>query len=322
MNMVEIPDKEIEVTNCPWCFSAKSKNYKRFGNIGMQRCKSCNLIFTSPRVMEEHIGKYYGIDYLSYVGSASATENHTRFYIKHLNKIKRYANGEDLLEIGSGGGGFANTAKKLGFNVKIQDISEENVREIFNKYKIEGFCGKLEDLEFKTKTYNVLVMHHVLEHVYDIHAFMQNAYRILKDDGLLVVLLPYPFTVDRFFNYQLKCNLLSLPYHTIHLNKKHAERIFSHYNFSVIQEEHSVPAVFSSASSLLRRLCLRRLKLEYVDRGNSANGSSLLTEQGIAPQNRYCESPARWTSRFIAQCKGLLSNTITGEQLCYYLRKD
>lgn len=111
-----------------------------------------------------------------------------------LNKFKKYLKGE-ILEVGCGIGNFTNSLKEYG-EVYAIDIDNNYINEV--KEVTDGRAG-FGDIEtgkyfFKDKKFDTVVCLNVLEHIQKDALAVKNLYKLLKDEGHLILLVPvHPF---------------------------------------------------------------------------------------------------------------------------------
>ncbi len=99
------------------------------------------------------------------------------------NHIKKNSN---ILEIGCGNGAFLKALHKKGCSVtglEMNKASESSEIKILNS-SIE------EHSQFNEETYDVVCFFQVLEHIPDVHSFLQSAINCLNENGVLIVSVP------------------------------------------------------------------------------------------------------------------------------------
>jgi len=106
-------------------------------------------------------------------------------YIKTASMI--YKNGL-LLDIG------ARTAvlrKYINSNINYQviDIDREAILKL-RKQGVKADIMNAEDLQFNKKTFDIIVMGEVLEHIPNMGLVLEEVHRVLKDDGVFVISVP------------------------------------------------------------------------------------------------------------------------------------
>ena len=104
-------------------------------------------------------------------------------YLAELNVIKRLVpSGKFGVEIGVGSGRFA-----LPLDIKIGVEPSKKMAEISRKKKIQVYEAVAEQLPFKDKKFDFVLMVTTICFIDDILKSFQEAFRILKDDGFIVV---------------------------------------------------------------------------------------------------------------------------------------
>ncbi len=96
------------------------------------------------------------------------------------------------LEVGCGDGRLLAKMQDRGWVVEGQDVDAQAVEQARRISGAQVYLGSLSDLALPAETYDVIVMNHVLEHVYDPTALVGDCRRLLKPGGLLVATTPNP----------------------------------------------------------------------------------------------------------------------------------
>jgi len=111
--------------------------------------------------------------------------------------VKMFFSEEDrqktILDIACGDGVGLRQFRKLGFNrvVGVEFNPKKKQKAAETGYRVYGW--DMHNLcRFRAKTFDIVYSSHTLEHAYDIKKVVGEIYRVLKDDGKLVVVLPYP----------------------------------------------------------------------------------------------------------------------------------
>jgi len=228
------------------------------GVFYLSKCKRCGLIFQNPRVKKEFIRFFYR-DSLGYYNPPVSENDWSkrkkwikRFknylrnqtLINHFNytnlgnrnfilklitipfkrilKIQlapQYVKGGRLLEIGCSYGGRLENLRAIGWKVEgieMDERSSKYAREI-KKLKVEN--NEIEEADFPFKTFDVVVMSMVLEHLYNPFEILKRITKWLKPKGQLIFSIPYieGFEGEVFREYYYS---LHLPHHLIFFNKR------------------------------------------------------------------------------------------------------
>ena len=166
--------------------------------IKLVKCKSCDLIYVNPRPVCDQ-RNLYNQDYFK-EWAFSGIERRDRAYKKRLKIIEKYKNPGRILDVGCGLGNFLPIARKRGWEVYGIEISSWAAQFIKEKLGFEVFNGQLYEADFPSRFFDVVVMWHSLEHISEPAKVLQEARRILKDEGLLVIAVPnVDYFVYKFF---------------------------------------------------------------------------------------------------------------------------
>jgi 2-polyprenyl-3-methyl-5-hydroxy-6-metoxy-1,4-benzoquinol methylase len=146
--------------------------------------------------------------------------------------------GDKVLDIGCGVGNFLTKAKEkasavcgLELNKKAADTCRQNGLEVYNEL-ISHHAVKRQDY------YHVVCTFQVLEHVYDVKDFLENAVKVLKKGGKLVIGVPN--NEPYFLGYDKYCTLNLPPHHMGLWNRKVFEKMAPFFNLSIEHIEYDI----------------------------------------------------------------------------------
>jgi len=115
--------------------------------------------------------------------------------LKRALRYKTLQAGDRILEVGCGFGSFVLTCVEAGYDAIGLDPNEYDERMPVSVLKIAQsrmppgdhrlVAGYGEDLPFPAETFDVVALFQVLEHVRDPKRVLQQAYRVLKPDGMI-----------------------------------------------------------------------------------------------------------------------------------------
>lgn len=136
----------------------------------------------------------------------------------------------DILDLGCGTGMNSQYMSELGHNVQGIDVAAEAIR----KYNERGFQGQVMDVEkglsFEDESFDLVFSTEVIEHLVQHDVMLQEAYRVLRPGGRLVLSTPN----SAFWVYRL-ASLVGKPVselqHPMHL------RFFSQSSLRKVMEE-------------------------------------------------------------------------------------
>ncbi len=127
----------------------------------------------------------------------------TRGLERRLEMVRREVPLEEkrILDVGCGVGAFVRRLREFSSNVYGIDIDEERVRR--GAAQVPNLALSVgEYLPFADDTFDVVLLHEVLEHVTDDLATLQEVRRVMRPDGRAVVFCPnrlFPFETHGIF---------------------------------------------------------------------------------------------------------------------------
>jgi SAM-dependent methyltransferase len=144
--------------------------------LNVKFCKECNFYFSDSNNTQEDYNNYYlkFNNYQQQVYCPDKDQRCANFIFENINRNEN----KTLLDYGTGNGVLANLLSKE-FSVEMFDI----------------------DMEKNTKKYDLLVLSHVLEHIYDVNNFIKEISKNIKEDkGLLYIEIPNADFYKEFTN--------------------------------------------------------------------------------------------------------------------------
>lgn len=201
------------VERCPGCGSSR---YERVEETGVQmdhtsceiftfqKCKVCDLVFLSPRVEAENLGKYYPDSYLPYRGasvwgrfSGLVEADQKKLDAARVGRVREALGGERLgsedllLDVGCGKPTFLEMAKqRLGGRALGLDFSDHGWREDAERYReLDLQVGTMNDLEDRLEP-RVISMWHYLEHDYAPFETLERLGELSNDRTRLLIEVP------------------------------------------------------------------------------------------------------------------------------------
>lgn len=151
------------------------------------KCLDCDLVFTDPPpARDESLYQHYYYEdkppdeyWITHYSNYRASRLHP-----HLNSSTR------ILEIGCALGDFVERIQHLGVR---ESVGVELSRPTASAGRALGRNikdGDIRGCNSPTGYFDIVQAHHVVEHVYDLHPFLDEVHRILKPGGLFYVSLP------------------------------------------------------------------------------------------------------------------------------------
>ena len=227
------------ITKCPWCDSENAKLYLKLKDefltkeaFEIYECPNCGLLHTEPRPDETKIENYYKSE-----NYYSHQENKSGFIPKFYEKVKsvnlksKYKMATqgmkigNVLDIGCGVGDFLHTMEQHGW--QSAGIEPSEAAQNIARKRIKGKLLSTKEIEqLHDESFDLITMWHVLEHVDDLKAEIQQLQRLLKPNGRLVLALPNFKSNDAQY-YKAHWAAYDVPRHLNHFCEHSICKIFS-----------------------------------------------------------------------------------------------
>jgi 2-polyprenyl-3-methyl-5-hydroxy-6-metoxy-1,4-benzoquinol methylase len=136
-----------------------------------------------------------------------------------------------ILDIGCGSGLFVKEMEEFGWDSYGVEIDKSAV-EYARKTGLKVFCGELTDAHYPEQFFDVVAIRHVIEHVHSPKEVMNEIYRIMKNEGTLILVTP---NID---SYEAKIfgrywTALEVPRHLFFFSLKTIKRLFETTSFEI-----------------------------------------------------------------------------------------
>lgn len=185
---VQHPMPSGSAARCPLCGSQEFAAFR----FGLLRCTACGLVI-DERIFQPELDRELNQD-----AFGEGYDPETSFWVRwfeawknrrYLANVRRAGLRQGrLLEVGVGSGSLLVAAREAGFEPEGCDLSESLARRVAAKTGIPVHCADLASLP--AGAFDVVCMHHVLEHVSDPVGFLRLAAQRLRPGGVLHLALP------------------------------------------------------------------------------------------------------------------------------------
>jgi len=189
--IIEIEKTHTVLTKCPVCKDnnlAYSNNSLR-NDYSLGVCNTCNFKYAHPRPKIEFLVDYYNS--ISSVRFYKESDEKALKDTKKLNRmiLKNHPEAKNILEIGCSTGYYLRGLKLRGFEVCGSELSEDAVNLAREWYNVEVFASEFPPPSHLNK-YDVIIIHHVIEHVMNPKDFLEQASNYLSDKGIFIIETP------------------------------------------------------------------------------------------------------------------------------------
>ncbi|HEX6524784.1 MAG TPA: class I SAM-dependent methyltransferase [Streptosporangiaceae bacterium] len=192
-------------SDCPWCGSAGLSRLVRSpdlvlgkpGTFTLERCGGCGHVFQNPRLTAAGLDFYYR-DAYDGLGAAKAEGvflSARASYRARARMLEAFTTPKAWLDVGAGHGHFCAMAREIWPETVFDGLDqgagiEEAERRGWIATAYRGmFPDQADEL---TGRYDVVSMHHYLEHTTDPFAELDAAARVLPSGGYLLIEVPDP----------------------------------------------------------------------------------------------------------------------------------
>jgi 2-polyprenyl-3-methyl-5-hydroxy-6-metoxy-1,4-benzoquinol methylase len=178
-----------------------------------------------------------------------------------------------LLEIGCGTGEFLATARDSGWNVNGLELSKSFRDAAMDWYDLELDLHELVEIDFSEKSFDVIALLHVFEHLPNPIEFLAQAIRLIKPGGWLFVIVPNLSSwTDSLFRHASPT--LIKKDHFFHYSPKTLAKMIARSDFELVEivsqePEHHIWTSLYGFFSTSKNLARYRLEFDLHPHGGS-----------------------------------------------------
>ncbi len=222
----------IQRNNCPVCNGTalskqlSAKDYTVSQQLfDIWQCAQCSLRFTQEAPDPSSVGAFYQSDnYISHTDTNKGLVNklyhfvrkttlqRKRVLIERATGVKKGV----LLDIGAGTGAFAHAAQAGGWRVTALEPDSSTRQRAADLYGLA-----LQDtqtlFQLPPASFDAITLWHVLEHVHELHAYIEQIKSLLKKDGRVLIAVPNYTSRDAAI-YQQYWAAYDVPRHLYHFS--------------------------------------------------------------------------------------------------------
>lgn len=240
---------------CPSCGSVKQEPYMLVPDFRVSQdqfplvsCLSCGLTYTALVPGVGDIGAFYKSDtYDSHrIDNKSLISRVYRLVRawnihKKIKLVKSFSTSGLIVDYGCGLGHLVAQMQKEGLSVRGFEI-DDDVRDLSCEILNLSLQPLSEFGALKNESIDVLMMWHVLEHVYDLCMDFQQIVEKVKQNGVLIIAVPNYRSYDAQF-YKKNWEAYDVPRHLYHFDKESVHNFLSSYG---LKRESIIPMLFDS----------------------------------------------------------------------------
>ncbi|MEI6087414.1 MAG: class I SAM-dependent methyltransferase [Bacteroidota bacterium] len=240
-------DFPIHYNECPVCSSNHIQKLLNIQDYTVSQetfevwhCSKCTFRFTQNIPTAAKIGPYYqSANYISHSDSQDGFIHRCYHLVRNYTlQIKRKLIQEttgkqigDLLDVGAGTGAFSKVMKNAGWTVtglEPDETARKNAVEINELHLLPP-----ENLyQISPESFDAITMWHVLEHVHDLHGYLDKYHSILRKNGRLIIAVPNYTSYDASV-YQQYWAAYDVPRHLYHFSPESMRMLADKKGFKI-----------------------------------------------------------------------------------------
>lgn len=231
------------MSECLLCFSrdvSTCQTVRDRPDCHLYSCPACGLKFISPQPSDDFLRKLYSKEYYDQWGTEEHYEIIRKMKISTFNMrlklIEKFKSGGNILDVGCATGFFLEAARSAGYTPYGVELSEYSAGIAQKRFGADFvFNGILEQCPFREESFDVIVMSDLLEHVKNPEDVMSRVRRLLKADGIVVIVTPdtdsytHRIMKNRWVHYKLE--------HLFYFNITSLRKLAERQGFRIIHRE-------------------------------------------------------------------------------------
>lgn len=245
---------------CPACGDNRWKLLGRAGDrlfhttqklFELRECLDCELVYLHPCPDERELAQYYPAGYWWQTTNAAPRRSFWRGLMEtyraamvrgQVRRVRRLladkaGGGGRFLDLGCGDGLFLNACRDLPAARVGLDPSLHALRSARAQVGVEVAQGTSNALPFRSETFRVISLFHVLEHLPDPRMCLAELHRVLEPGGWLVVQVPNAASLQRRL-LGLHWEGFDVPRHLANYNPRNVRRLIEGCGFAVEAMDH------------------------------------------------------------------------------------
>jgi 2-polyprenyl-3-methyl-5-hydroxy-6-metoxy-1,4-benzoquinol methylase len=235
----------IHYTSCPSCHSSNLGPVLTATDYTVSRkqfeiwqCAHCGLRFTQDVPDPDSIGHYYrSEDYISHTNTSKGFVNSLyhlarRQTLSDKRRLILASVGQGkLLDIGAGTGAFAGHMKEHGWEVTGLE-PDETARELASSVHRIQLLPVDHLYSMPSESFEAITLWHVLEHVHDLHPYLEQLKKLIKRDGRIFIAVPNYTSYDAEY-YQGFWAAYDVPRHLYHFSPDAMETLLAAHELKI-----------------------------------------------------------------------------------------
>lgn len=234
--------RKIQCQLCSGTDSTVIQSTSVFSNsveLNLVKCLQCGLVYLNPQPQIDEIVQLYSKKYfIRWYSTPEKREFSKNFFRDLFNQNSLLTNrGHKLLDLGCGMGYLLEVAREWGYDAKGVEISAYAATYCREQLSFDVHCGPLETASYHSDYFDIITAFDFLEHITELSLFLPRLARVLKPEGLFIVLVPnydsLVFQLDRNICRLKKAPLPNVPEHLTYFSLSTLKQLLQRYGFKV-----------------------------------------------------------------------------------------
>lgn len=237
----------ISYDSCPNCgdhninYVLSAKDHTVSGEeFEIWECQHCTQRFTQRIPEEDKIGRYYqSQNYISHSDTSKGLINNLYHKVRkrtlvQKRKLIEKATGKkvgNILDVGAGTGAFLQTMQQAGWNSTGIEPDENARQKALELHQLN--LKNAENLYLLSPgSFDAITLWHVLEHVHDLHKYVEQIKNLLTGDGKLFIAVPNYTSGDEKI-YQESWAAYDVPRHLYHFSPRAMKTLLTSHGLKI-----------------------------------------------------------------------------------------
>lgn len=276
---------KVHYTACPVChntdinplLTVKDHSVSK-ENFVVWQCTNCSLRFTQDVPDQNSIGAYYqSAEYISHTNTSKGLVNQLYQKVRNYTLeqkagliIRNTVKQGKILDLGAGVGAFLHTMKKKGWDVT--GIEPDNgARQQAKKDFDIDLNETVLFWKLQAGSFDAITLWHVLEHVHELHPYIEQLKNLLKPDGKIFIAVPNYQSLDNSI-YKLYWAAYDVPRHLYHFAPKSIKTLVEQHGLQLVDKK---PMWFDSFYISLLSSKYKNGKTNWIGAGMAGLRSNL-----------------------------------------------
>jgi 2-polyprenyl-3-methyl-5-hydroxy-6-metoxy-1,4-benzoquinol methylase len=253
--------KNVELTGCPLCGCVEAQVLYEL-EVPLVRCEQCAMVYLNPQPRVEH-QQFYDESY--YDGSSTKKDDADNEDVLEaakvavrlescqavVDRVMKYSpTPGSWLDIGCGPGFLLSQVRDRGWQYMGLDSSPFAPQFARERFGLENVrTGLIEDVDFAGRTFDVISMQHVIEHLYEPVSTMREILKLLKPGGILYLETP-DICSGSALRDGAKWLHIKIPEHVLYFSQETLENLLHRLDCEVLNVSKPVPG-----TGLMNKVC-------------------------------------------------------------------